>query len=125
ADRLSVADAVRPEDHLAARRHDAFPHHAAVIPVVVAGSHSEPERADLNAGAAGVRAEIDLSGGRNCRDERSRRRDRKDKFPHGVLLSHTLPTRQRMNGIGVAALKKYLTRWNPRFLGTSSRRVIP
>src|SRR5512132_1697419 len=89
--------AVRPDDHPTARGHDALAHQralraigvisvgipisVAISPVVIARTDAESERADLNAGAAGVRAHIDLSGGRNRRHECSRGCRGKQQFP--------------------------------------------
>src|SRR6266567_3304623 len=86
----SAAGTVRPDDHPAIRRYDAFLHEGTVgaigivcvtavcvtavcvtAPTIVAipRPDAEAERADLHASPSRVRAHIDLSGGRNRRNE--------------------------------------------------------
>src|SRR5262245_22450332 len=97
----SVAHAARLDDDLAARRVDALPHHTTVraavgvifgpvVAVTVSRPHAEAERPDLHAGAAGVRAQIDLGGCGNRHDERSSGCCGKCEFPHRVLLFPSL-----------------------------------
>jgi hypothetical protein len=91
-----ATDAVRPEDDPAAGRYDAFPHNGtvgpvsvvfgAVVAIAVSRTHAEAERADLDAGAAGVRAHVNLSRGGNRRNEGGGSRRGKQQFPHRILL---------------------------------------
>src|SRR6266481_1363132 len=82
----SAAGTVRPDDHPAIRRYDAFLHEGTVgaigivcvtvcvtAPTIVAipRPDAEAERADLHASPSRVRTHIDLSGGRNRRNEQS------------------------------------------------------
>jgi hypothetical protein len=70
---------MRPDDHATTGGADALPNQRAVgaigviviatPPVIIARSHAEPERADLNTGAVRVNAAINLRRGRNRRDE--------------------------------------------------------
>src|SRR5262245_1987984 len=81
----STAGTVRSDDHPAARRYDALPDKGTVggaigivfvtAPTIITipRPNAEAERADLHASPSGVRAHIDLSGGRNRRNEQSSR----------------------------------------------------
>src|SRR5262245_37055070 len=122
---VSVAHAAGLDDDLAARRVNPLSHHTTVgaavgvifrpvVAVTVSRPHAETERPDLHAGAAGVRAQIDLGGCGNRYDKRSSGCRGKCEFPHRVLLSLPVFRGQRLPDGGVARAIKIFTLLEPK-----------
>src|SRR4030088_1358527 len=118
-----TAGTLRPVDHAPVRCYDALPHHGTVRAVgvifvttpAVAGSHAKSERAHLNARTAGGRAQIDLSGGRNGRNERARCCRGHQEFPHHILLSPAAASAPSTPQAGRCCDRiKKLSDWNQR-----------
>jgi hypothetical protein len=103
---------VRSDDHATARRYDALPDKGtlggaigivfvtAPTIVTIPRPNAEAERADLHASPSWVRAHIDLSGGRNRRNEQSAGCRGQQQIPHDFLLLIAF----RPNASGMQAL---------------------